>query len=145
MMTATDTGQLSVYVVNDPIDDASIASLIEIVNGDRDGRGHQAPLLIDASRARTCWEFEDYIARIENNRENIIITNLLEPLYDTSILTREAAQILGRVKSVLESLAVNGAQIFVLCRQRSSDLGTRSHFLASLCASADHVHFRRST
>ena len=142
MMTATDTGQLSVYVVNDPIDDASIASLIEIIDG---YRGHQAPLLIDASRARTCWEFEDYIARIENNRENIIITNLLEPFYDPSILTREAAQILGRVKSILESLAVNGAQVFVLCQHRSSDLGTRSHFLASLCASADHVHFRRST
>ena len=142
MMTATDSGQLSVYVVNDPIDDATIASLIEINNGDQ---GHQEPLLIDASRAQTCWEFEDYIARIDNNRENIIITNLLDPFYDTSILTREAAQTLGRVKSILESLAVNGAQVFVLCQHRSSDLGTRSHFLASLCASADHVHFRRST
>jgi hypothetical protein len=139
MMTAADTGQLSVHVVDNPIDDASIASLLVIIDGD------QEPLLIDASRARNCWEFEDYIARIQNNHENIIITNLLEPLYDTSILTREAAQILGRVKSILESLAVNGAQVFVLCQHRSSDLGTRSHFLASLCASADHVHFRRST
>jgi hypothetical protein len=139
MMTAAETGQLSVYVVNDAIDDESVAALIKLIDG------HQAPLIIDASQARTCWEFEDYIARIENDREHIIITNLLEPFYDTSILTREAAQILGRVKSVLESLAVNGAQVFVLCQHRSSDLGTRSHFLASLCASADHVHFRRST
>ena len=139
MMTATDTGQLSVHVVDDPIDDASVASLVELVDG------HQEPLLIDASQARTCWDFEDYMARVENNREIIIITNLLDPFYDTSILTREAARVLGRVKSILESLAVNGAKVFVLCHRRSSDLGTRSHFLASLCASADHVHFRRST
>jgi hypothetical protein len=139
MMTATDTGQLNVHVVDDPIDDASVASLVELVDG------HQAPLLIDASQARTCWDFEDYMARVENNREIIIITNLLDPFYDTSILTREAARVLGRVKSILESLAVNGAKVFVLCQRRSSDLGTRSHFLASLCASADHVHFRRST
>ena len=107
------TGQLIVYVTDDPIDDEAIASAKESI-----GPGHK-PI--------------------------VLIHNLLEPLYDTSICTREAAQILGRVKSTLKVLVANGLQIVVVCHRRPLDLGTRAHFVASLCASADHVHFRRST
>jgi hypothetical protein len=49
------------------------------------------------------------------------------------------------VKAMLQALAEDGSQIVVLCRRRAEDLGTRSHFIASLCASADRVYFRRST
>jgi hypothetical protein len=75
----------------------------------------------------------------------IVLANLLDPLYDKSIPTREAAHALGRVKAELESMVESGAQVVILCQRRSEDLGTRSHFLASLCACADHVHFRKST
>lgn len=108
-MTVTDRGELIVYVSDDPIDDALIASV-------KSG-------LPDA----------------------IVLANLLEPLYDSSIQTREAAQKLGRLKAELESMVESGAQIVVLCRRRPPDLGTRAHFMASLCASAGRIHFRRST
>lgn len=75
----------------------------------------------------------------------MILADLLDPLYDASIPTREAAHTLGRVKSELESIMEHGQSVAVICRRRSEDLGTRSHFLASLCASADRVHFLKST
>ena len=108
-MTATDAGQLIVYVSDDPINDEAIAS----VKGTLPGA--------------------------------IVLANLLEPLYDGSIATSDAAHVLGRVKAELESMVEGGAQIVVLCQRHSADLGTRSHFMASLCASADRVHFRKST
>ena len=75
----------------------------------------------------------------------VILADLLEPLYDTSIPTREAAHTLGRLKSELESMVQGGERVVVICRRRLEDLGTRSHFLRSLCASADRVHFLKST
>jgi hypothetical protein len=75
----------------------------------------------------------------------MVLADLLEPLYDSSIPTREAAQILGRIKSELESMIEGGARVVVLCHRRSADLGTRAHFMASLCAAADRVHFLKST
>ena len=75
----------------------------------------------------------------------ILLAELLEPLYDASIPTREAAHTLGRLKAELESMVQQGMRVVVLCRRRSNDLGTRSHFLVSLCASADRVHFLKST
>ena len=136
MITATDTGHLIVYVTDDAIDDAALTSVMDLISGD--------PVIIDASRAQSCFELARTIAR-QTPERSIVISNLLEAFYDTSILTREAAQILGRVKSLLESLAGDGAQIVVVCRRHAEDLGTRSHFMASLCASADRVYFRRST
>ncbi len=85
MITAADTGQLIVYVTDDPIDDAAVASVMDMITGE------DKPVLIDASQARNCFELE---------------------------------QIIGR-------------------QRLSKDLGTRSHFMASLCASADRVHFLR--
>ncbi|MBI4471621.1 MAG: hypothetical protein HY646_03070 [Acidobacteria bacterium] len=76
---------------------------------------------------------------------DVVVSNLLESLYDTSISTREAAQILGRAKTKLESLVESGSTVVVICRRRSEDLGTRSHFMASLCAAADQVYFRSNT
>ena len=38
-----------------------------------------------------------------------------------------------------------GERIVIICRRHLQDLGTRAHFLASLCALADRVHFLKST
>jgi hypothetical protein len=103
------TGQLIVYVGEEAIDDAVIASV-----------KHAHPTAI-------------------------LLADLLEPLYEASIPTREAAHTLGRIKAELESMTEQGTRVVVLCRRRSNDLGTRSHFLQSLCASADRVHFLKST
>jgi hypothetical protein len=70
---------------------------------------------------------------------HVLIPDLLAPLYDPAIPTRDAARILGRIKLKLEELARAGANIVVLCRPVAGDLGTRAHFFSSLCASADRV------
>jgi hypothetical protein len=75
----------------------------------------------------------------------MVLADLLEPLYDTSIPTREAAHTLGRVKAELEYMVESGVRVAVICRRRAEDLGTRAHFLASLCASANRVHVLKST
>jgi len=75
----------------------------------------------------------------------LVLADLLEPLYDSSIATREAAQTLGRLKAELESMTEAGDRVAIICRRRGQELGTRSHFLASLCAVADRVHFLRRT
>ena len=62
--TAIQTGQLIVYITDDPIDDAAVASVKEMAPG------------------------------------AIVMADLLEPLYDNSIPTREAAHTLGRVKAL---------------------------------------------
>jgi hypothetical protein len=74
-----------------------------------------------------------------------VLADLLEPLYDASVPTREAAHTLGRVKAELEAMVESGARVVIICRKHTEQLGTRSHFLASLCASADRVHFLKST
>jgi hypothetical protein len=63
---------------------------------------------------------------------HVLITDLLGTLYDSTISTRDAARMLGRIKSTLETLAMNGFEIVVVCRRDASELGTRSHFLSSL-------------
>jgi hypothetical protein len=135
MITAAETGQLIVYVTDEPIDDAALSSAMEMISGDA--------VIIDTSRMQSCSELARAIAA-QTPDKHIIISDLLESFYDTSILTREAAQILGRVKAMLQALAAEGSQIVVLCRRRA-DRGTRSHFVASICASADRVYFRKST
>ena len=75
----------------------------------------------------------------------VVLADLLEPLYDPSIPTREAAHTLGRIKYELEGMVESGTRIVMICRRHAEDLGTRSHFLASLCALADRVHFLKST
>ena len=108
-MIASAAGQLIVYVSENPIDDAAVASVKAAVPG------------------------------------AIVLADLLEPLYDATISTREAAHTLGRIKSELELMVEEGVRVVVLCRRRSADLGTRAHFMASLCAAADRVHFLKST
>jgi len=108
-MIASAAGQLIVYVSDNPIDDAIVASVRQTIPG------------------------------------ATILADLLEPLYDVSISTRDAAHTLGRIKSELESMAEGGARVVVLCHRRAGDLGTRAHFMASLCAAADRVHFLKST
>jgi len=76
---------------------------------------------------------------------HVLFPDLLTTLYDPQIPTRDAARILGRVKARLEELVSNGAQIVLLCRQAGPELGTRAHFLSSLCTAADRVYFRNST
>jgi hypothetical protein len=68
-------------------------------------------------RASTCRaleetilvELESAMGRLETDR--ILIPDPLISFYDSHVSTREAAQVLGRVKSKLESLASAGAQI----------------------------------
>lgn len=106
---AVQTGQLIVYVCDEEIDDAAVASL-----------KHSHP-------------------------NAIVLADLLDPLYEASMQTREAAHMLGRIKAELEAMVQQGTRVIVVCRRRNNDLGTRSHFLSSLCASADRVHFLKST
>jgi hypothetical protein len=108
-MIASAAGQLIVYVSENPIDDALVATVKTAIPG------------------------------------AMILADLLEPLYDNSISTREAAHALGRIKSELESMVEEGTRVVVLCHRHTSDLGTRAHFMASLCAAADRVHFLKST
>jgi len=136
MITAAETGQLIVCVTDEPIDDAALASAMEMISGDA--------VIIETSRMQSCSELAHAIAT-QTPDKNIIISDLLESFYDTSILTREAAQILGKVKVMLQALPQERSQIVVLCRRRAEDRGTRSHFIASICASADRVYFRKST
>ena len=135
-MTGIETGQLAVYVSDSPLNE----SLLPPPTDDKD------LVVIDASHARTCLEVENIIrgevwtAFDSGPHRRIIISNLLEGLYDSTVPTREAARMLGRVKSRLNTLVELGAEITVYC-QRRNDAGTRSHFCASLCASADTIHF----
>ena len=139
-MTGAENGQLDVYVSDNPFNEALIPSAAD----DED------LVVIDASGARTCREVEDIVggevwsAFDRGPDRRIVISNLLEGLYDSSVPTREAARILGRVKSKLQMLVELGAEITIYC-QRRADAGTRSHFWASLCASADRIHFLSKT
>ena len=91
----------------------------------------------DIVRASTMSTLEAALERSQSPR--ILIEGLLDTLYDPHMLTREAAHALGRLKLRLEALAESGVEVVVLCEVRRNDLGTRSHFLHSLCASADRV------
>ena len=92
--------------------------------------------------ARSAAELEDIIlhqlefACDRFGTRHVLFTDLLGTLYDSTISTRDAARMLGRIKSRLEMLALNGFEIVVLCRRDESEHGTRSHFLSSLRASA---------
>jgi hypothetical protein len=86
------------------------------------------------------------IASVKHSHPSaIVLADILEPLYDASIPTRDAAHTLGRIKAELESMVQQGTRVVVMCRRRTDDLGTRSLFLSSLCAAADRVHFLKST
>jgi hypothetical protein len=74
----------------------------------------------------------------------ILVVGLLDRLYDPEILTRDAARTLGGIKYKLEQLAKDGFDVTVLCESPTGNLGTRAHFLSSLCASADQVSSPRS-
>jgi hypothetical protein len=108
-MIASATGQLVVYVTENPIDDGVVSSVKTAMPG------------------------------------AIVLADLLEPLYDVAIPTREAAHTLGKIKTELGAMVEEGARVAVLCRRRTEELGTRSHFMASLCAAADRVHFLKNT
>jgi hypothetical protein len=74
----------------------------------------------------------------------ILVVGVLDRLYDPEILTRDAAKTLGGIKFKLEQLAKDGFDVTVLCENPTGNLGTRAHFLSSLCASADQVSNPRS-
>jgi hypothetical protein len=135
MITATETGHLIVYITDRPIDDKALASAKEMVSGDA--------AIIDTSRLQNCSDLILAIAA-QTPAKNLVISDMMESFYDTSIPTREAAQMLGKAKAMLEALVEEGAQIVVVCRRRP-DGGTRSHFIASLSAAADRVYFRSRT
>jgi hypothetical protein len=72
----------------------------------------------------------------------LLIVGILNHLYDPRIITRDAARALGRIKTALEEFAESGMDVTVLCEGNSADLGTRAHFLPSLCAAAHHLRNR---
>jgi len=88
--------------------------------------------------ARSAGELEDIILHqleLASDRfgtRHVLITDPLSSLYNPTLSTRDAARMLGRIKSMLETLAMNGFEIVVVCRRDGSELGTRSHFLSSL-------------
>jgi hypothetical protein len=173
-LLAENTGQLTIAMSDHRFDEVAFQSAAEVVtNGETliviDAAGcfdparmtHSARIgTIDPSglishlhvlRARSAEDLANLILhRLEDAFErlgtrHVLIPDLLATLYDPRISTRDAARILGQVKLKLEELAAAGAQIVVLCRRDNSDLGTRSHFLPSLCAAADHVYSRSNT
>jgi hypothetical protein len=75
----------------------------------------------------------------------LVLADLLEPLYDPSVPTRQASHILGRLKAELAAMVQSGERVAVICRRHSEDLGTRAHFLSSFCTMADRVHVLKST
>jgi hypothetical protein len=104
---------------------------------------HAAGLLhvLRASTSEPLAEIWNRLHEIQRDLQarQILVVGLLDRLYDPDILTREAAHLLGAIKARLEQLAEDGFDITVLCGNQSRDLGTRAHFLSSLCASADTV------
>ena len=70
----------------------------------------------------------------------VLLTGVLEQLYGTDLLTRDAARVLGRIKIAMDAMVRAGMEVVVACRASSSALGVRSYFLSSLCAVADQVH-----
>ena len=121
--------------------------MIATVQGEREAQRMRTGQLIVYIGDEAGWTSDDAV--IESVKQAhpsaMLLADLLEPLYDASIPTREAAHTLGRIKVELESMVQQGTRVVVLCRRRNNDLGTRSHFLMSLCASADRVHFLKST
>jgi hypothetical protein len=78
----------------------------------------------------------------------VLLVGVLDHLYDRGILTREAAQTLGRVKRIFEALTRSGLDIVVVCATKSaegSESCTRNYLASSLGASAQEVHHWPST
>jgi len=160
MMTETISGQFRVCITNRAIQDAAlelsgklteegepllIVDAIGCFEPSRISRcaPHSASLLhvLRASTSQPIaeiWERFHGIQRDLQSRQ-ILVVGLLDRLYDPGILTRDAARTLGAIKSKLEHLAEDGFDITVLCENQTGSLGTRSHFLSSLCAAADQV------
>ena len=171
---AAESGQLTVYVSDSPVHETAFRSAADMVSdGDKliviDGAGCFHPLrMIQSARfgaldptsllkhihifqasspgsleQAILHELEPAFDRFGTRR--VLIPDPLHSLYDSQLSTRDAAQTLGRIKLKLESLATRGADIAVLCHRKGGDLGTRAHFVLSLCAAADRVYFRNRT
>ena len=165
-------GSLTVYVSDHPVHEFAFRSAAEMVSsGEKlivvDPVGCFHPVRMSQSarfgaldpagilkhlhilRAEESVAFERVLTDLDSACEQfqtrrILIPEPLSHFYDPGLSTRDAARILGRVKSKLESLVAGGAQIVALCHQKPN-CGTRSHFVLSLCASADSAYFRSST
>ena len=171
---AAESGQLTVYVSETAIHDVAFRTAADLVaNGERlivvDAAGCFHPLrmtqsarigaldpagllkhlhILHASSPKVLeqailHELESAFDRFGTRR--LLVADPLDSLYDSRLSTRDAAQTLGRIKLKLEALANRGAHIVVLCHRRDQNLGTRAHFLLSLCAAADRVYFRNRT
>jgi hypothetical protein len=159
-MTTTMPGQLRVCITDRSIQDSALelsASLTE--EGEAllilDACGcfepsrvsrcapHSAGLL-HVLRTSTVDSYSEIWSRLQAIQRDlqarqILVVGLLDRLYDPGIMTRDASRTLGGIKAKLEHLAENGFDITVLCQSQTGQLGTRSHFLPSLCAAADQV------
>jgi hypothetical protein len=167
--TEDGPGKLTVYVSDAPVHERAFRSAADMVANGRklivvDTIGCFHPVRMSQSarfaaldptgilkdlhilRADTAAALEVTLQQLDSAYEqfqtrHILISDPLSIFYDSKVSTRDAARVLGRVKSRLESLAASGAKVVVLCHRRP-DLRTRSHFVLSLCSSADAAYFR---
>jgi hypothetical protein len=124
MMTAAETGQLTICISAEPIESV-IARAASAAEGYR------------VLRVSALCGLDGALERSQSGR--VLIDGALDALYDSRIPVRDAARALGRLKQRLEALTESGVNIVVLCEARRHDAGPRAHFLHSLCASADRV------
>jgi hypothetical protein len=173
-LLAESTGQLSVVISDQRLDELAFRTAVEIVeSGDhlivvdpagcfdpnrmthsaRIGNLDPVGLLrhLHILRAAAAEDMEAIVAHQledafeKHGTKHVLVPDLLAALYHPRISTRDAARILGRIRGKLEQLAQHGAQIVILCRQEAGELGTKAHFQSSLCASADKVYLRNNT
>ena len=161
MISEMTTGQFRVSITNRSIQDSALELSAELtLDGEPllilDACGcfepsrlsrcapHSAGLL-HVLRASTSESIEEIWSRLQGVQRDlqarqILVVGLLDRLYDPGILTRDAARTLGGIKSRLEQLAESGFDVTVLCENQTANLGARSHFLSSLCASASQTN-----
>lgn len=169
-----EAGELAIHICETPIHQLAFRAAAEIVAGGGrlvvlDGADCFHPLRMTQSasmgamnpaevlhslqilRAPTCRALENAIlfelepALKQFKTRCVFIADPLNHFYGGEVSTRDAAHSLGRMKSKLERLAAGGVNVTVFSHRKAEDLGTRSHFLLSLCAAADRVYFRNKT
>lgn len=77
---------------------------------------------------------------VEHPGRRLMLVGVLDPLYDRRIVTREAARVLGKIKTVLEAAITCGLDVSVVCDVQPPEPGVRAYLVSSLCAMATEVH-----
>jgi hypothetical protein len=162
-MTPAMSGQFTVCVTDKPMHDAAVEIGTEMAAGGEavlvldiaacldparmSQAGPDITRLLHVMRVTAPEGLDDAWNTVRAAQERLpfrrlLIVGILNHLYDPRIVTREAARALGRIKAKLEEFAEIGMDVTVLCETNSAGLGTRAHFLPSLCAAAHHLRSR---